>query len=149
MTQYTLQETMDYLRDMATEEVLEYLNPFVVIDPHNLIRIEDYVEYPYYTIDLAQTKAGDLEKHVRKILKDKKSVVILKNIDAISSRKDKIAWQDLIIKALKGERFSHVSENFDLSLPFDKIKAIGTCSVFPDYLRKRGNLGIGPDFSNY
>lgn len=148
MRQYSLQELKDYLRDCATE-TLDCLVPFVVTDPHNLITIDDYVEFPFYAVDLAQTKAGDLIKHIVKIRKQNKPIVILKNIDTISSRKDKDAWQNLIIKALKGERLSLVSDNYELSLPFDKIKAIGTCSVFPDYLRTRGNLGIGPDFSNY
>lgn len=148
MMEFSFEDTKAYLRDCATEE-LRYLVPFVVTDPHNLIRMEDYMEYPFYEIDLAQTKAGDFEKHIHKILKQKKPVVLFKNVDQIRSRKDKVSWQNMVITAMKNENFTTVFGDHDLSLPFDKIKAIGTCSIFPDYLRKRGNLGIGPDFSKF
>ena len=70
----------------------------------------------------------------------------------VNNTKDKDAWLAIIVAALKGESCYVLLNDKDLDevyMPFKKLKAICTCSQYPDYLRKRMNLGKGPDFSHF
>ena len=149
----SLKQELDYLKDSASEELCCFI-PFVVTDPGNMVAVEKYIPYPHRVIDLAQVKAGDLEKFLESIATADSPIILFRNIDKISSKKDKEAWESIIVCGLKSEKKTFVlkdSENVEglkeYNLPFDKIKVIGTCSAFPEYLTKRGNLGKGPDFS--
>lgn len=149
----SFKEELEYLKDSASEELC-YFIPFVVTDPDNIVDMEKYIPYSHRVIDLAQVKAGDLEIFLGSLATGDVPLILFKNIDKISSRKDKEAWESVIVCGLKSENKTFVFKNSETvgglkkyELPFDKIKIIGTCSVFPEYLTKRGNLGKGPDFS--
>lgn len=150
----TLDEKKEYLSDLASEE-LKYLVPFVVVDPDNIIKLEDYVNASYYSIDLAQTKAGEILNCIDQILSCKYGIIIFNNIDKISSRKDKDDWKSLIVNGLKAEDRSFMFKSQEGSygltsrhIPFSHIRVICKCSSYPDYLKERGNLGwVGLDFS--
>lgn len=153
MNRTYLAEQIDIL-----EAYLEFEDfiPFVVTDPNNCVNIEEYIEEyiegSVLTIDLSAVKAGDIKEFARKINLGDFRVVLFKNIDNIRSRKDKDAWLAIILTALKGESCYVLLNDKDLDevyMPFKKLKAICTCSQYPDYLRKRMNLGKGPDFSHF
>ena len=153
MNRTSLAEEIDIL-----EAFLEFEDfiPFVVTDPNNCVNIEEYIEEyiegSVLTIDLSAVKAGDIKEFARKINSGDFRVVLFKNIDNIRSRKDKDAWLAIIVAALKGESCYVLLNDKDLDevyMPFKKLKAICTCSQYPDYLRKRMNLGKGRDFSHF
>ena len=148
MCKRSIEEEKQYLADLASEDP-KWLVPFVVIDPLDLVKVEDYIPHSFICLDLSDTKSGDFDKFVRDFIKRYKQkpfkIILLKNIDNISSRKDKNNWEALVITGMKAE-----NNNFgldDVFLPLSTIKVIGTCKIYPDYLKNRGNLGIGPDFS--
>ena len=147
----TFEEEKQYLADLASEK-LEYLVPFVVTDPEEWVDVEEFIPYKTLSIDLAATKAGDFESFVKDFKKrfaeKEAEIVLIKNIDNISSRKDKLDWEQLVIVGLKSEDYTHLfNDASSRTVPFSKIRIICTCKSYPDYLKKRGNLGIGPDFT--
>lgn len=152
MSSTSLKEQIDILEAYLEFVEFEDFIPFVVTDPNNCVNIEEYVEGSVLTIDLSAVKAGDIKEFARKINSGDFRVVLFKNIDNIRSRKDKDAWLAIIVTALKGESCYILLNDKDLDevyMPFKKLKAICTCSQYPDYLRKRMNLGKGPDFSHF
>lgn len=153
MIKTTFEEEKQYLKDCASEE-LEYLIPFVITDPHGLVNLDDFIPYKTLTIDLAETKSGGFENFVREFYalfsKEEAEMVVIRNIDRISSRKDKESWKRMVKTGLKSENFNCILHNDDTAtIPFAQIKIICTCSHYPDYLKKQGNLGIGPDFYRF
>lgn len=154
MCKRSIKQEKQYLADRASED-LEWLVPFVVIDPQDLVKVEDYIphKYKFICLDLSDTKAGDFDKFVRDFRKRYEQnpfqIILLKNIDNIRSRKDKNNWEALVITGMKAEDNNWIINDGldDVFLPLSKIKVIGTCKIYPDYLKNRGNLGIGPDFS--
>lgn len=153
MNKNTFEEEKFYLATCAAEK-LEHLIPFVVTDPNGLINIDEFIPYRTLTVDLAKTKFGDFENFVREFkahfAKEEAEMIVFRNIDRISSRKDRDSWEKMVKKGLKGEDFDcTLNEGVLATIPFSQIKLVGTCSRYPDYLKTMGNLGIGPDFSNY
>lgn len=157
MCKRSIEQEKQYLADRASED-LEFLVPFVVIDPLDLVKVEDYIPHSFICLDLSDTKAGDFDKFVRDFRKRYEQnpfqIILLKNIDNIRSRKDKNNWKALVITGMKAEDNNWIindeTAHFGLDvvfLPLSTIKVIGTCKIYPDYLKNRGNLGIGPDFS--
>ena len=154
MCKRSIKQEKQYLADRTSED-LEWLVPFVVIDPQDLVKVEDYIPHRFICLDLSDTKAGDFDKFVRDFRKRHKQnpfeieIILLKNIDNIRSRKDKNNWEALVITGMKAEDNNWIINDGldDVFLPLSKIKVIGTCKIYPDYLKNRGNLGIGPDFS--
>ena len=144
------QEIIDYI-----EDPIESTSPFVIVDPFHKIVVEDIISIDILSIDLSKTKAGDIFHYLDEILSKKYPVVLFKNIDNISSRKNKLDWESLIINGLKSEdkTFMFESDNAigglkEYNIPFSKFKVICTCNIYPDYLKERGNLGwIGADIS--
>ena len=152
MSKRTFEEEKQYLADLASEK-LEFLVPFVVTDPEGLVDVDKLIPYKPLSLDLAATKAGDFESYVKFFRKNftesEADIVLIKNIDTISSRKDKTDWEHLIIKGLKSENFNCLfNDKSSHAIPFSKIRIICTCKSYPDYLKKRGNLGIGPNFTH-
>lgn len=137
-----------YLDDSASEE-FQYIIPFVVTDPGHLVEISEYIPYPFTDIDLATVKAGDFKKFVADIHRN--PVVVFRNIDKIAGRKERDDWQALVVCGLKGEKktFFVDDDMNDMVVHFDKIKTMCTCSEYPEWLRSRGNLGIGPNFTRF
>ena len=157
MCRRSIKQEKQYLADLASES-LERLVPFVIIDPHDLVKVEVYIPHRFICLDLSDTKAGDFDKFVRDFRKmyeqNPFQIILLKNIDNIRSRKDKNNWEALVITGMKAEDRSFMINDEmahcgldDGFLPLSKIKVIGTCKSYPDYLKNRGNLGLGPDFS--
>lgn len=152
MCKRSIKQEKQYLADLASES-LEWLVPFVVIDPHDLVKVEDYIPHSFICLDLSDTKAGDFDIFVRDFRKRYEQnpfqIILLKNIDNIRSRKDKNNWEALVITGMKAEDNNWIINDGldDVFLPLSKIKVIGTCKIYPDYLKNRGNLGIGPNFS--
>lgn len=146
----TFEEETQYLADLASEK-LEFLVPFVVTDPEGLVDVDKFIPYKTLSIDLAASKAGDFESYVKNFRKNfaesEAEIVLIKNIDNISSRKDKVDWEQLVITGLKSENFNCLFNDMSShTVPFSKIRIICTCTNYPEYLKKRGNLGIGPIF---
>ena len=148
----SLEKTKELLKYQATMP-FKYLSPFVVVDPGNLISIEDYMDYPALVIDLSETKAGGIPPFLEQVLTGKYPIVIFKNIDKIYSRKDKQDWISMIMMGLKGESGHFIIDYKNITsryVPFSRVKVICTCSEYPDYLKKTGYRGwIGADFSKY
>lgn len=146
---YSLQETKDYLRDLASES-LKYMTPFVIVDPKQISDIDGCISYPFLSIDLSTTKAGDIISYIKLIRSGEYPIILFRNIDKISSRKDRGNWEQLIIMGLKAEDGTFLFDWKDYTIRFSKLRAICTCSKYPDYLKIRGNLGwVGVDFSPF
>lgn len=157
MSRRSIKEEKELLEDLASETP-QYLMPFVVIDPDGLVKVEDYIPHKFISIDLSETKAGDFAEFVadfkNRFEQAPFRIILLKNIDNIRSRKDRKDWEALVITGMKAEDGTFMIDDEmahcgikDIFLPLSKIKVIGTCKIYPDYLKRRGNLGLGPDFS--
>lgn len=147
-------EAMEYLKDYLFAE-LNLLTPFVLIDPDGLVDLSEHIPYPYREYDLATMKDGELEKFLKEISHIDKPIILLRNIESVSSLKEKEDWKNIIVDGLKEESKIFVLKNdecigglTEYRLPFDKVKLICTCHQYPDFLKNKGNLGKGPDFTH-
>lgn len=147
-------EELQYLKDLLPED-LDLATPFVITDPKGEVEIAEYIPHPFVEFDLSTMKAYNLEQFLKEIENTDKPFILLRNIGSISTLKDRQNWENMISSGLKSESKTFIfkcSECVDglkeYRLPFDKVKLICTCTEYPDYLKNKGNLGKGPDFTD-